>query len=125
MNPKIFFIDRVMPNAMLWGMAYVVLGKAVPLLIPSVAAFLGPIDWSSFLETRSLFLVIGAAAITIGLGWLVAQAGAGPLFVAIRQEVSSAIVNVCSIALFVGIWSVDVKMIVLAFLGYVIAWRVL
>jgi hypothetical protein len=120
MNFKQYVADKALPNALIWGLGYLVIEKLARRYAPQT---IEKIDWSALLDWNSLAcLVVGVGAV-IALGWLVAQAAGAPLFQACREECGSAITTFSSIGLVTGLANFNVPYILSAIAAYVIASR--
>lgn len=111
-----FFINKIMLNLLIWTIAYIFTARAPKGWVPEI-------DLLHFLDWRALLVFASAAAIVVLLAFLIAKAGAMNLIAAAREEVSTALVNVCSILLVVSIPAFNLVYLLLALFGYLVAWR--
>ena len=120
MNLKNFLAEKVVPNFMIWAVAYIFIGKIVSLRYPQVS-----VDWTALLDINGLLVFAEGVIAAIIIAWIVGKGAELPwLLQKVRDEASSALVNFSSIAIVVGGASSNWSSVILGIFGFGVAWRI-
>ena len=113
-----FLICRVMTNFLIWLIAFLIFAVA-----PRWTSWIPKVDFDHFLDWSALgVFVVGAVLVVCG-AWVIGRLTALSLIATVREETSTALLNICSILLVPALFGVRPLLIVAAVVGYLVAWR--
>lgn len=129
---KVFFVEKIIPNFFVWTMAYIAVGRLIATWFPSLPL----VDWTALVDVASLLVFLCGVVLAIVLAYLFAKGSAQLtwFFHKVREEASTALVNLSSIALIVGLDQLaspsitgdnTISLLVLPLFGFLLAWRAL